>query len=412
MLSLDEFHAVNPPDTRQTTSFLHHILNIAAATEASLNDAAERLERLSGPYVVAFAQLPFTVDAGDICYPVRGWREGVVVDLRFRRVTGAFKHNGTFRQLEPSEHLVSQPEGLRPVSFTQVTGVVRLWNKRASLHKSYLSCLTPNGLRNEVIGRVEGWIDAPEAKMSLPARRYAPLTAQAFQAEVANRVRTELLRATQSFIRAYSVATLEDLPSADLLYSYFIMIAPGRVACASPPIPIGAGLCDRPSERASSQPSEARLRSLLDMSLPFENRFLRQLMAMHRLLKHGEAELALIGCVTAIEWFLNETFAEVVRRTRSGASLSASVSACLRAGVLDFLPQAQREGLRTLSLTRNAIVHGPPPHRAGSTSILRISEVATPEYTLSSLFLALDLYQQVNVQVASCQRGQASIFPS
>jgi hypothetical protein len=121
-------------------------------------------------------------------------------------------------------------------------------------------------------------------------------------------------------------------------------------------------------------------------------------MAMHRLLKQGEPELALIGCVTAIEWFLNEKFSTLVQRSRAGKSLSASITACLRSGALDFMSEPQRQVLRELALCRNAIVHGPPPSRIGHrTNQFRIAAAVEHEYVRASLFTALDLYRAVNI---------------
>lgn len=400
MWSLEDLEALNPADSRQDVSFLRHVLGICAASEDSLCNAATQLEAREGPYVVAFAQLPFMIDANAQNFKVHGWREGVVVELKFTQVTGAFTQDGALKILDTgSTEANTLPDGVKLLEFTQVTATIRLWNKRAKLHRAYLNCLTPSGLRNEVIGRVEGWMDAPEARMSLPARRYAPLTAQAFQAEVARRVRTELLRATQSFLRAYSVANLESLPSGDVLYGYFVMIAPGRIASASPPLPIAAGLCIAAATPPSPGPNPDRLVALLDRNLPFEDRFLVQLMAMHRLLKQGEPELALIGCVTAVEWFLNEHFTAFVQRTRAGKAMSASITACLRSGALDFMTEAQREVLRELALCRNAIIHGPPPSRTGHhVNPLRTAGAVRPEYVRSSLFVALDLYRAVNMR--------------
>lgn len=400
MWSLEDLEALNPADSRQDTSFLRHVLNISAASEHSLCNAAAQLEAREGPYVVAFAQLPFTIDAGTQTFKVNGWREGVVVELKFTRVLGAFTQDGSLKILDAvSTEASPLPSGLKRLEFTQITATIRLWNPRARLHEAYLNCLTPSGLRNDVIGRVEDWMDAPEAKMPLPARRYAPLTAQAFQAEVTRRVRIELLRATQSFLRAYSVANLESLPNGDVLYGYFVMVAPGRIACASPPLPIAAGLCTATSSPPSPGPDADRVVALLDRSLPLEDRFLVQLMAMHRLLKQGEPELALIGCVTAIEWFLNEKFSALVQRSRAGKAMSASITACLRSGALDFMSQPQREVLRELALSRNAIVHGPPPSRSGHHSNpFRTTVAVRPEYVRSSLFIALDLYRTINVR--------------
>jgi hypothetical protein len=405
MWSLEDVQALNPADSRQDVSFLSHVLGISAATEESLCSAAMQLEAREGPYVVAFAQLPFTIDVGSQTFKVQGWREGVVVELKFTRVAGAFTQNGTLRVLDTlAAEASALPDGLKRLEFTQITAVIRLWNKRAELHEAYLNYLTSSGLRNQVIGRVEGWMDAPEASMRLPARRYAPLTAQAFQSEVARRVRTELLHATQSFLRAYTIANLESLPNGDVLYGYFIMVAPGRIASASPPLPIAAGLCAAASTPQSPGPEPERLVALLDRSLPFEDRFLVQLMAMHRLLKLGEPELALIGCVTAVEWFLNEKFSDLVQRTRAGKAMSASITACLRSGALEFMPQPKRDLLRELALARNAIVHGPPPSRSGHhANPHRTTGAVEPEYVRSSLFTALDLYREINMRETVAQ---------
>ncbi len=276
---------------------------------------------------------------------------------------------------------------------------VRLWGPRTQLHEAYRNCLTRTGLRNDVIGRVEGWMDAPEARMSLPARRDAPLTAQAFQAEVARRMRTELLWALQTFLRAYSVANLESIATDDVLYGYFVMIAPGRVACASPPMPIAAGLCAMGATVPFPGPDPEVLLALLERNIAFDDRFLVQLMAMHRLLKQGEPELALIGCVTAIEWFLNDRLAASVQRMRGGKEMKASVTLCLRSGALNFLPERQREALLKLALRRNAIVHGPPPVRTGQRAgPARTATATSPDDVRSSLFLALELYRTVNLR--------------
>ena len=77
MWSLEDLEVLNPADSWQDVSFLRHVLNISAASEDTLCGAAERLEAKQGPYVVAFAQLPFTIDAGSQVFRVNGWREGV-----------------------------------------------------------------------------------------------------------------------------------------------------------------------------------------------------------------------------------------------------------------------------------------------------------------------------------------------
>lgn len=247
-------------------------------------------------------------------------------------------------------------------------------------------------------------MDLSEARMPLPARRYAPLTAQMFQDEVTRRIRTEVHHAVKTFLRAYRVANLEDLPSVNQMHGYFAMVAPGRLASSSPPIPIAAGLCATNRTVSIADASPERIASLLGKNTPLSNRVLGQLMAMNRLLVQGEPELALIGCVTAIEWFLNDRFGDLVRRSRSGREISASISACLRSGALNFIAEGMKAKLMELALTRNAIVHGPPPAREPSEVwSTRQCFVVEPKFVRDSLFLALDLYRAVNLNSGRSQ---------
>ncbi len=102
MWSLDDFESLNPAESGQAVSFLHHLLSISAASEHSLSRAAAHLDALDGPYVMAFAQLPYWLGVPDRAFTVNGWREGVVVDLAFERVAGAFAHEDRFGSPTPA----------------------------------------------------------------------------------------------------------------------------------------------------------------------------------------------------------------------------------------------------------------------------------------------------------------------
>lgn len=186
MWSPEDIEDMNPPEPGQWRSFLAHIYEIAAATPHDLVEWSELLERNHGPHILAACQLPFQLGAGSDPVRVSGWREGVTVDLQFSPRSRAIDHNGRLLPPAPGDpEYTPVGENLDRTYFTQVTGLIRLWSRRASLHPKYVNCITPRGLRNETIGRVGDWMDSPEASMPLPARRYAPLSAQAFQAEIA-----------------------------------------------------------------------------------------------------------------------------------------------------------------------------------------------------------------------------------
>lgn len=400
----EDIELLNPKDAKQDASFLEHLYRTGAATAVDLCNGSDLLENQSGPYVLAFGQLPFELAVPTEPFRVQGWRQGVTVELRFTRastrldVFGVTVRDGAMLE-EDSGPDIPQLDG----RFTQVTGLVKLWTRRAQLHKSYVNCLTPKGLRNDVIGRVGDWMDAPEAKLPLPARRYAPLTAQAYQAEVARRVRTEFLRAIHSFAQAYSVANLESIPNINTLFGYFLLIAPGRVACASTPIPIVAGLAASYQNSSEPGPSAAELRSLIGKPLPEDDSVVRQLMAMHRLLIDGEPELALIGSITAVEWFLNRYLSKRLRQSTKRKSGSFSIREMMSAEALNFLPSETKDKLRSLAELRNSYVHGAPPARPMKHKSRGVvsSENSTLDHSREALFLSLEVYRCSNLAFAS-----------
>lgn len=397
MWSIEDIEALNPTESDQSDSFLHNIFDIVAASEEMLCDAALLLEERGSPYVIGFAQLPFLINCGDSFVQVRGFSEGLVLDLSFRPAQVTIRETGRSRR---SSTTISSESDTSGTWYTQVIALVRLWNPRAKLYSAYLNCISCAGFRNEIIGRVEGWMEMPEAQLSALTQRHAPLSAQAFEAEVTRRIRREIHSAIRRFVRAYCVANLLEQPDVSHLYGYFSMVGPGRIACASPPIPIAAGLLARSGDAPGPEVALERITSLLQSEniTPLEDRVLGQLMAMNRLLQQGEPELALIGCVTAVEWFLNDRFGTFVLPTRSRGLRSASISACLRSRALDFLEPDLRVQLLELSHARNAVVHGPPPSRTlGARQSTRHNTTVSKKFVADGLYIALALYKAVNV---------------
>jgi hypothetical protein len=412
MWLFEDIEAMNPAEPHQNNSFLHHVLHIGAATEKMLCKASFLLEQRGTPHVIGFAQLPFLVKCGSSFFQVRGRSEGVVVDLSFTPTPLAISQTGQLTHCSSPTFDANPKSVSGDIWYTQVTAVIRLWGTRTNLHKAYLDCVSSTGLRNNVIGRVEGWMDIPEAHLSFPKRRFPPLTAQAFQAEVARYIHTEIHSSIRKFIRAYCVANLEELPDVANLYGYYVMVAPGRLACASPPIPIAAGLYARSCEAEAVEVGGDLITSLLkNTTTALGDRVIGQLMAMNRLLKQGESELALIGCVTAIEWFLNDGLGMKVQPstpTPGRRRKSSSISTCLRSGALDFLDKDIQTSLMELSLARNAIVHGPPPARSPSlTKSNRHRPTVSKDFVSQGLLLALNVYRTVNIKLREAQKDDA-----
>jgi hypothetical protein len=178
--SIEDIEALNSEDDQR--NFLKHILHIGAASEKHLCEATESLEQLGNTFVIGLAQLPFLVQCGETFYRTPAWRDGLFVDLVLTPIRVAFTQTGELIQLS-SDSADDAQKYTEAAWITQVTAIIRLWGERARLQRKYLNCISYTGFRNEIIGRVESWMDLPEARMSLPARRHAPLNAKMFEHE-------------------------------------------------------------------------------------------------------------------------------------------------------------------------------------------------------------------------------------
>jgi len=391
MWTPEEIDDMNPPGPGQHRSFLAHIYDIVAATPSDLATWSEQLENEAGPHVLAACQLPFQIALGVEPIRIAGWRKGSTVELRFSKKSAVIDHPGHMLPASDGDSgSTTSAGGLHDTHFTQVTGIIRLWTRRASLHTKYANCLTSSGLRNETIGRVGDWMESEEAHHR---GRYAPISAEAFEGQVARRVRTELHAAINSFLAAYSAGTLTELRRPDRLHGYFIMIAPGRVACASPPLPIIGALAARGQRIGSEAPSAGKLRTLLERPIRLDDRVLRQLMAMRRVLEAGEPELALVGCVATIEWFLNASLSPSLRAHSRRKKGSISITELREIGGLEFLPREHVEQLLQAARKRNEAVHGPPPSRPS----VRHQTALHSDDVNQVLDLALRTYRESNL---------------
>jgi hypothetical protein len=394
MWTLDDIRPLNPIEPKQDVSFLDHLLQICATTESLLGHAAEALEEAPPATVLACAQLPFAVHDRELQVRVPSRHEGVTLNVQSLPIKVTITSAGALTHIGDDEAATGPAE---TALITQINVTVRLWDKRLELHKAYTNCVTPWGLRNDVIGKVYASMRLAEAQMASPNRRRAPLTAQMYQAEVARRIQEEVVHASSLLLQACGVINLEELPRLRQIYGYFLMIAPGRIACAEQPVPILSGLISTRATNPSPTPSEQQVSRLARPGAVRDDRILRQLMSMHRLLQQGEPELALVGCATATEWFLNQAFPTVARRTKKGYVRSGSISDFIAAGVLQFLTNEQRNVLGELCDKRNRVVHGAPPAR---TSIPGSNGSATginPDFVKRALYDALGVYRSVNI---------------
>jgi hypothetical protein len=352
MWHFDDILRRNPPGRGQRASILTRLLQVRAATEQLLCDSSREMESRTQACVCGFAQLPFPLMLESSEYVLRGTTKSVFVHLDFQLFTLEIDGSSESRleYLPRGEHFVADQASIG----TQVRAFIPLWGRREVYYAGYIDCLTDEGLEERVISTA-AWdpVHAP------PAYRGKVVTAHAFESELASRIALEVRYVLRKFLINYSVVSLEDLPELKRFYGCFLLAAPGRIAYGNPPEPVLSGmmnrhLVDRPVEKA-------RIDQGLQFPLREIDQYMHQLLAMHKLAKQGEPELAVVGCVTAIEWFMNAFL-----QPRPAKSLS--MRECLKMTPLSVLPDPLRDRLRRVAEYRNSIVHGGPPTRRASKS--------------------------------------------
>lgn len=392
--TIQDIQALNPSESEGGPSFLNRLLELGATTEEQLIEFANLLESRGGPLVAAFGQLPFDLGLGEICLAAPGDRPNSEIELFIRPTSVHFDSLGRIVRPEPGR-LQSGTNDVAGV--TQLIAIVRLGDKRARVHPLYLSRLSHLGLLREPLGNhmVESWMRLPETTFVEPTRRRRPLSGIDFQRDVAARTRDHMVFATKALLHAFGVAALVDVRDNYFLYGYHAMIAPGRIASAGRPEPIIKGLvADRklPVPKNTSLPD---VRDYLTASRRSDNLFIQRLQALNSLLANKEPELALVGCVTALEWFLNERFPELCSRNKSGDVRTAQLSVFLKSKYSSILSKSDIDQISSLISRRNSITHGSPPTRASRSDTSELHQ-----YVHESFALALRVYRTANaVQV-------------
>jgi hypothetical protein len=356
---------------------LRTILRSSAARESQLSRTADELEVRGSPWIACFAQLPFplSVNPSDV-FNVPVGRYGASASLRFShfRIEPTPTNNFSFEEIVlPSGATVN---GIG----TQVGCFMTLWGRHAAKYGKYLECVTETGLNNRILNA------ALWGRRRAPADYSEPIVnADEFEHQATSSVRTALEFAIRIFLDAYSVVAIDDVLSPKELPGFFAMLAPGRV-----------NYIDAPESPVRSMTKEWFLPNVvsehvLQGALQFRRRelddYLGQVIAMKHLARQGEARLAVVGCVTAIEWFLNS----LVDNWKPGDYFLPTGKALKRHPLL-LLPDEMKHRLVLAAETRNDIVHAVPIGRNRATDVKDVElmgEIAA---------LAVDLYREIQAR--------------
>lgn len=184
-----------------------------------------------------------------------------------------------------------------------------------------------------------------------------PLYRREYETNFASRLIRELASGLRVVLPAYSVKALQEAPLPKLLYSYHTMIAPGHLVYAGDNVSILRALME---SREDVEPidlvSGAGLALAMRTRYREFSRFELQLFALERMRREGEVTLALIGCLSLVEWLLNLYLV-------SKGSRKTKLFDALRHPAIDFLSHTEIEILDRARQARNLAVHEKPPAR-------------------------------------------------
>jgi hypothetical protein len=302
-------------------------------------------------------------------------REGAAANLSFRHFKVGLDARGRTDYCPCEVIYQKDTQGLG----TQVIAYISLWGRHLRYYRNYLACFSSSGLDNRLLSS-SLW----ETSRAPAGYDGDGLTSHRFEDELNKAVLTAFEFALRVFIDNYNIAVLDDVRPPKTLRGFSTLLAPGRVSFPTKPDP---PLIDMLQTRyLPEEVSQERLSAALRYGRRDFDKYQRQLLAMQRLSHDGESEIAIVGCVTAIEWFLNSL---LITQEKKTLSIVPSLSKPMR---VTLSPDLKAELLK-VAQRRNAIVHGEPSSRSKP-------DLSAPERTISQIVrTGLELYREVQQQL-------------
>jgi hypothetical protein len=381
----DEILESNPPGHDQSISKIERVARSAQVSFEILADVANEIERREVPHVAALFQLPFAVSAGTEWHRVATGTHGVRAEIQTEVCQVEMVSLDQFRLVRNGAQKPAAP----PV--TQVVALFPLWQPRVQFYGKYLThALDPRRSDAIIVPQGPSWIDN------------RPISTTAFGHDIARRLLREVNPILRSFLPAYSIAAIMEVPIPARVYGYMAMTAPGRVMFAGESVSVVRGLLDRLSRSPPVEPicSESLSAAMRNRYREF-GAFEAQLFALERLRVQGEVTLALIGTLSLLEWVLNRHFA-------GSGSKERNLVALIKDERVTFFTGRETELIDSARRARNAAVHGEPPSRSslvtGSSTAGReldgLSAKVTAADVREIIQLALKAYRAVNLAEA------------
>jgi hypothetical protein len=384
MWSVDEIVLRNSDQPRK----VELILSSHSANEKLLCSTAAELEDATQPQVCCFVQLPFPLAITEQeRFQLKAGRADRIAILSFERWRASVSDDCRL-QIDPIPAKASIADrGL----FTQMRVFFQNWGRHQYDYPNYLEAITETGLREQPLNhsfRQTGRV--PTGVATGPVSYGDIRTPSYFEHELTQAIEHEVTFVIDRFLESYNLVALDDLRPPESHLGLFVMLAPGRVSYSVAPRPVAATLLSNAVVPESVNGSQ--LEAALRFSRRDLDRYLRRLIAMQRLARQGEPELAAIGCVSAIEWYMNAALGNDVGKPDRR---SKPLWRCMESELFSSLPAQLKNRIEQIRNMRNDLAHGSPPERlsAGET---RTGALETKEVVAT----AIELYRTMQMRMS------------
>jgi hypothetical protein len=370
---IDAFELYNPIEPGQRKSRLQHLNEIGATKEEWLIEAVDHLESVDGPYVAAFFQFPGAILVENAMLKLPAKTSGVKVQFVLHPFLLDVIPHG---QLQ----ITTSFDAANP-NATQVMGYTSLWGRRAECYHRYTGCFNAGGMKNGIV------------MYSHEHGGGRTLLARDFEIDICKRLEDEFRYAIRRLLKSYATLVRAMHPETDVLYNFFMMTHPARLAYHSVPVPLLSYFLRAKSVLPTTPVEARRIERGVEFTYRRFSRFELQIFELNRLSREGNHALALVGALSLIEWVLKLVAPVRDKRLRLSELVDKLTKHGLSNSVSASLTELRKIRNEAAHLGEHAKLGNKRPHEVLE---LDIDSIIDEKVAGRAIDLAWSIFQQAN----------------
>ena len=331
-------------------------------------------------------QLPYPLDIAFSDYIGRGNRSDIKMHLRFIPAITVVDERMR-RTVHRTGHYSEPKSSSKFIDYTQCIALMPLWGSRLQYYQKYCD-LSERGRDSDVV--------IPREEKPFTYSLSGAITVRMYELELSKRSILEASNAVRRFLRDYMALSLHEVEIPELLYSPIASPRPERYFPLGDSPDLLFGLFSRPRNRALRQVSLENIEKAAKWPSRSFSPFESQILALKRLSDRGEPELALVGLMSLVEWFLKEGLPENLAKKRKKPRLVDLIGI---AQEFVNLPDSLWSTLQASREVRNIHTHDKPTSKSQSydPASVRYGDPESAKLFDATAFAAFELFRAVNL---------------